>query len=276
MRYFNDQKLIFTERRRSTRERPNLYACASVCEILTMMMHQRILKNPGYSLRAYARDLGMSVSTLSGILKGLQNLSLQRAEDIALRLGINRLERDYFLLLVQAESMRQDEEKHLALQSAQALRKDFIYREFLAGEESWTCLHSLLVLQVRLGILKRRVTKLETFLDVSKAQLARTFDDLIRLGWLTEDSCGELSAPYGYLYAPGEGPAVRQLHRDLLSHAARALETLPLEQRFFYATFLTIRREDYPAFAKKMGELIREHSDHLPTQGQHDAVYACS
>ena len=90
MRYFNDQKLIFTERRRSTRERPNLYACASVCEILTMMMHQRILKNPGYSLRAYARDLGMSVSTLSGILKGLQNLSLQRAEDIALRLGIKR------------------------------------------------------------------------------------------------------------------------------------------------------------------------------------------
>ncbi len=57
-------------------------------------------RNAFYSLRAFARDLGLSPARLSEILSGKKGMSGQAAEDIARRLDLERKERELFVLSV--------------------------------------------------------------------------------------------------------------------------------------------------------------------------------
>lgn len=54
-------------------------------------------QNPHYSLRAYARDLGLHSSTLSQILKGKRALPLKNAGEVAFKLNLGPKEKTLFL-----------------------------------------------------------------------------------------------------------------------------------------------------------------------------------
>lgn len=63
-------------------------------------MERRTLRNPRYSLRAYARDLGVSPSTISEVLNGHHSLSMDRANELSTRLGWEEKEKRIFLAAV--------------------------------------------------------------------------------------------------------------------------------------------------------------------------------
>jgi hypothetical protein len=54
---------------------------------LTSELDRRKAKNPRYSLRAFARDLGMTPAALSNVLSGRRNLSVDASIEIAEKLG---------------------------------------------------------------------------------------------------------------------------------------------------------------------------------------------
>ncbi len=62
--------------------------------------------NPRYSLRAFARDIGISPSRLSAILKGRQGLSESSASRIAAKLGWEGEAAERFVLMVLAADSR--------------------------------------------------------------------------------------------------------------------------------------------------------------------------
>ncbi|HXH31895.1 MAG TPA: DUF4423 domain-containing protein [Bacteriovoracaceae bacterium] len=53
--------------------------------------------NPHYSLRAYARDLGLHSSTLCSVFKGNRGLPLKNFKEVALKLNLSPKERTLFL-----------------------------------------------------------------------------------------------------------------------------------------------------------------------------------
>ena len=55
-------------------------------EVLKQVLQKRAGNNPSYSQRAFARDLGISPSTLSEVLKGRYGLSEKKSREIALNL----------------------------------------------------------------------------------------------------------------------------------------------------------------------------------------------
>lgn len=55
-------------------------------------LEDRRSKNPSYSLRSFARDIGMDASHLSGFLRGRRRISAHTAERIFLRLKIEDAE----------------------------------------------------------------------------------------------------------------------------------------------------------------------------------------
>lgn len=57
-------------------------------------------RNGSYSLRAFARDLGMSHTHLILVIQGRKILSLKMANQICLKLGLGQKERSEFLGLV--------------------------------------------------------------------------------------------------------------------------------------------------------------------------------
>jgi len=72
---------------------------------------ERSTKNPSYSLRAYARDLSLSVGYLSKILKRKQHLALSRGEKILNTLGYTGSELEYGKHLLIYNTSKSDYEK---------------------------------------------------------------------------------------------------------------------------------------------------------------------
>jgi uncharacterized protein (TIGR02147 family) len=67
--------------------------------------------NPRFSLRAFAKLLGISPAGLSQILSRKKRLSLDRAHEFARRLNLDAQERELFLTLIEAEASKSEPRK---------------------------------------------------------------------------------------------------------------------------------------------------------------------
>ena len=65
--------------------------------------------NPSYSLRAMAKQVGLSASSLSDVMAGKKNLSENKAVEVANRLKLSPRESRYFCTLVQYQSAKSEE-----------------------------------------------------------------------------------------------------------------------------------------------------------------------
>ncbi len=66
-------------------------------------LQRRASKNPAYSLRAFARDIGLTNSHLSMTLSGRKRISPETAENVAFRMNLNTNEAEYVVLLAQKQ-----------------------------------------------------------------------------------------------------------------------------------------------------------------------------
>ena len=66
-------------------------------------LERRASKNPSYSLRAFARDLGLTNSHLSMTLSGRKRISVDTAEQIAGRLNLETDAAEYLVLMAQRQ-----------------------------------------------------------------------------------------------------------------------------------------------------------------------------
>lgn len=66
-------------------------------------LQRRASKNPAYSLRAFARDIGLTNSHLSMTLSGRKRISAETAEQIAQRMNLKTGEAEYVVLLAQKQ-----------------------------------------------------------------------------------------------------------------------------------------------------------------------------
>ncbi len=70
----------------------------SYVEVIQNEFDQRIQRNPAYSLRAYARGLGVDIGSLSQILAGKRKLTLKKAKKLSVSLGLTeQVEKDFIL-----------------------------------------------------------------------------------------------------------------------------------------------------------------------------------
>ncbi len=90
---------------------------------------ERISKNPAYSLRAFAKTLGIQPSQLSEIYSGKKNLSLQAALKTAKKLGLNQKETDYLCTLVQYEATKSEELKSSLNERLKQLNEKYELRD---------------------------------------------------------------------------------------------------------------------------------------------------
>jgi uncharacterized protein (TIGR02147 family) len=179
---------------------------------------QRQRKNPAYSLRAFAKALGLQPPTLSAVLAGKRGLPRRQAQVLAQRLGLKPLERLRFVESVRGEegiaqsragskpTHALTEEQHyrilaewehyavLTLMKVRGFRSDpkwiagrlgiavFRVREVLERLEA-----SALIRRAPAGY-ERMVGDLRTSEDVRSAALRDAHDDELRLAALKQRS----------------------------------------------------------------------------------------
>ena len=69
-------------------------------EMLREELQRRTGRNPRYSLRAFAKCLGVDVAALSSVLSLKQTITLRTANKIVSKLDLPEKERDFFLVAV--------------------------------------------------------------------------------------------------------------------------------------------------------------------------------
>jgi uncharacterized protein (TIGR02147 family) len=214
-----------------------IYEHKSYRTFLREELAERAKKNPKYSLRAMALQLGFSHSTLSLVMKGSVNLSLESARKIASRLNLSPTETEYLCLLIQLDNSHDPEIKESILRRLQSLnpkgapshdlsvdvfkqRSEWYYTAIMGMSEFPNNNITPIQISKRLGI-----TKIE-------AEVA--IDRLLRLELLEKNESGQLVPVRDQLLLQSDATsdeALRKFYRQMFQKASEALETQNPKER---------------------------------------------
>lgn len=196
---------------------------------LKWVLADRIARNPSYSLRSFARQLGLHHSMVVQLFQNKKRLSVERAHQVAHRLELAGKDYEYFCLLVEIDNARGMEQKQALLARMhdafpQARVRDLGVEHFQMISE-WYHLPLLQMLCVPgrafdLATAARRlgITRLEAELAVERME---------RLELIEKDERGEYRKTDSRLLTQSATPheALRNYHRQMLQKAIESLET---------------------------------------------------
>ncbi len=226
-------------------------------QLLKAELDQRIENNPSYSLRAMAAQMKISSGMLSSILNGKRNLSAKRAIELAKTLKFDKRKTDYFVALVQFDSVKSEEVRaeiletiyHLAPKS-KAFELDLDVFSMIAD---WHHVPILKMTRTTLPSLTPEI--ISKHLDISLAQASEALDRLFRLGLLETDEQGHIRSCKSQIItnAPTSS-ALRHFHRQMLTKAIESLETQTATEKFVGSETFAFNEEDL----EKAKEIMEE------------------
>ena len=165
-------------------------------KMLYSELERRKTKNENYSLRAFARDIGISSSRLSEILNDKQGLSKAKAMEISKKLKYNRQKQLWFSNLVEAEHSRSFLLRKKAKESTKIHQRQIESQEDIPLEKIHECAHWYYFALRRLtesGKFQNDLTWIADKLNISEETVKTTLNNLLSLGILSEDENGTIS-----------------------------------------------------------------------------------
>lgn len=236
----------------------------------------RALKNNNYSLRAFARDLGLTSGNLSDVLNKKTGLSLTKASLVAPKLNFRKEDQQLFLKLVEI-SLGNDKNKNQS--QLQILNSDSSYitlaDDYYRVLTEWY--YFALVELVRVIDFQNDDEWIAKRLGILESEVRPAVERLLRVELLKETH-GELIQTYDYFISPSGTPSdtARKFHKQILERAALAVDHQAIEERNFTSGFLRVRKSDLPNIANRIKEFRREMAAEIESGEGHDSVYAFS
>ena len=250
-------------------------------DILNEQLEVRSAKNGNYSLRAFARDLELSPSRLSQILNKKKGLSEKAAEVIALKLGLNARERDYFVLSAKAQHSRSLKDKASATQDLTAIFTPKLLSKALDNHEfelahSWYHMAILELLELR--DCEHSVEWFAKKLKLKKIIIKNALERLEKIGWITIQN-GSYRASFESNVSPNDLPsdAIKKFHDDMLKKAETALFTDNIHEREFQNMTLAFSQAQMQEAKAAIRSFQKEFAKKFyPETQDRDSVYQLS
>jgi uncharacterized protein (TIGR02147 family) len=247
-------------------------------EFLNAVLHQRRLKNPRYSLRAWSKQLGFQTpSYLSEVLRGVRKIKPHLGVKIANQMGLAEGEKRHFELTVLIENARSTEEKDLYLGILHGLKPTADVTEVSLDQfrliQDWY--HFAILEMVDLkdfnadpGVIAERLGR-----GLTAPLVEAAFHRLLRLGLLIRDDKGRCRRSNRDILVGAKIPsrAIRDHHKQLLEYAAEALEEQSIDERYFSGTNLAVESEKIPQLFKLIDQFHQEVRKLASTEA--DTVY---
>lgn len=244
-------------------------------QLLRENLESRRLKNPSYSLRAFARDLGVPVSNLSLILAGRKGMTDATARQIAKRLGLTSKEQERFRLLVEAsharsKSIRESARKKL-LKEKPILSNVSVDMMKIVGEWHYFAILELL----RISAFDQTSTSIASSLKIPEEIVNPALDRLERLE-LIEVKRGRYHVVNEMNWSSDGIPSevIRNAHDAILSKASHALFTQDIDQRDFTSMMMTIDPVDLPSAKLFIRNFIKQFSQTFSAKPSAQKVYS--
>jgi uncharacterized protein (TIGR02147 family) len=248
--------------------------------ILKRRLVERERKNPNYSLRAYARDLGINPGNLSAILQGKKGLSPQAAARIARPLGLSEGEQLELVQLAQAEFARSKKDRKQAkvalsvVGPAHRATKDLTLEAYQMISDP---IHTSILEALRVPGVDASPEALADAMGCSKNVVIDVLQRLeslellnrVRGGYQVLDAV--VKSPRGF-----SSDAIRLHHSQILKKAETALYTQGLDEREFQSTQLCVRKADLPEMKLFLQKMWQEFAARFAANTDGDDVYEFS
>ena len=228
-----------------------------------------------YSLRAFARDLGLPPSRLSEMFRGKDTLSVKRAAVVASHLGLEQAERDLFCTLVEAQSRSVIvRERAQAKLDQHRNRSKTVVLDFdrLAAITQWY--HVTIVEMAKLHGFLPALPQLAKKLGILPLEAEAAIARLIRLKLLKRDRGNYVARKVPYITANDiSSDAIKALHDSMMHRARRALYRQSVESREFTFCQMAVRSSDLPRAKAELRRMRDEFIAKFCAPDDGDQIY---
>lgn len=216
-----------------------------VLKLLQSEFVERCRKNPRYSLRAYAKALGIEASPLSAILRGKRPLTKKTSQKLGLALGLR---------LDEVESIQANRKSRVA-------KFQQITLDHYALISDWY--HYAILELTKTKSFKPNVAQVAKTLGITPTETHIAVERLCRLGLLEIKPSGRwVDATTNGFATNIEGEltshASKKLQKQVLEMSLQALEALPTSVRNHTSITMAIHPDDLPIAKEKIKKFRRE------------------
>lgn len=251
----------------------------SISEYLGGEFSRRKVRNPGYSLRAFARDLQISPSRLSEVMKGQQGLSETSVDTMAERLTQKPRERKFLKDLVLSQHSRNANVRAEALRRIQEVRRSESFRRLREDEfriiSDWY--HGAILEMIQVEGFQPDIKWIARRLGIATSSARAAVERLEKLGLLARHADGQWVARTEAFSAFSEHPssAIRKFHLQILGMHADSLREDHLNDRQFLSMVLAVPRVKLPDFKIEMQKFMTQFWQKIESDSKDD-LYSLS
>lgn len=232
--------------------------------------------NPRYSMRAFAKTLGVSPSYACMVLKGQRSISLSSARSISTKLKWPKAKENIFRLLLERDSTddpntRAELEAQLKAKAARDQGFASLGLKEFQTMSAWY--HAALIELTRVKDFDPSPVWMARRLGISTMEVELALDRLIRLGILERrgDSYQRSRGPVTTGGVPSK--AVRRFHKDLLKRAEQAIDTQSMDERLVSSMTMAVPVDKVAEVKDRIDEFRRELTAFVGASKSCDAVY---
>lgn len=237
--------------------------------ILKEELQKRKSKNPGYSLRAFAKSLGLSSSFVSKVLNAKKNVSRETALTIASRLNIDEEVMQIVFSDAPNFKLKQMEFDTVAVDEF----------HFISDWHHFAILESVTLADFQVESRKKQIKWFAERLSITEDRAGSAVERLERLKLLSTDENGNiLGIEKNNTAISSQVPtsANREHERQILEKAIEALERTPFEHRSQSSMMMAIPASRVDEAKEKIKTFRREMSTFLQRKGKRDSIYQLS
>ena len=237
----------------------------------------RCRRRPHYSLRAFARDLEVSASTLSDFFQGRSGFSRERTQTLSRKLNLPSEHHEHFWSLLEAKFAKSSEIKKKArLRIKSKLKNDpsQLALENFNFIADWYHLAILEVIDTLGHKSLLEANSLSLLLGISRKEAASALMRLQKLGLLKKEDAKYMTlSDSTYVGEEVPSEAIRLFHHQLLAKAQAALTLQSLTEREFRTNIFSLRKSDMAEFKNDLNKMSLELITKYSSRGDSDAVY---
>lgn len=234
---------------------------------LKQELQRRKNKNAGYSLRAFAKSLGLSSSFVSKVLNAKKNVSQETMMAIASRLSVDEDSLHDYLSQLPNFKLKNMEFETVAVDQFQ----------YISDWHHFAILEAVSLTDFKADM-KDQSKWFAERLSISEERASSAVQRLVRLGLLTTNDKGQVLGIQKNHTTIGGVPssANREHERQLLQKAIEALEEVPVVDRSNSSMTMAIPMSRVKEAREKIIAFQREMSTFLQRKGKRDSVYQLS
>lgn len=219
----------------------------------------RLKRRPHYSLRAFARDIELSPSTVSDFLNGKLGFSRDRIFQLAKKLNLTAVHRDHWIDLIESKYARDPETRKLSKIRAQARSmesKNRLALEQFQFISEWQHFAILELLEISPSY--HSVEAVAKALGLGIKVTRESLDRLEKLEMISIKSLPWKVSTEASVFGGNDvtNKALREFHSQALQKALTALESQSIEKREAQTIIFGISDEKLPEMKKELSKMM--------------------